>query len=198
VRLLVEGQRLICGDLHFRCAIGRGGFTANKKEGDGCTPLGTFALRECWYRADRLGKPVTELPLRVIEEQDGWCDDPASGEYNRHIRTSPSPLEGEGRGGGVSSSNYINKTPPLPNPPPQGGREYSYERLWHENHVYDIIIPLGYNDNPVIPGKGSAIFLHVARANYEPTEGCIALALPDLLALLAACDNGTVMEIRET
>lgn len=59
-----------------------------------------------------------------------------------------------------------------------------YEKLWREDNVYDIIVPLGYNDDPATPGKGSAIFMHVARENYSPTEGCVALSLPDLLRIL--------------
>jgi L,D-peptidoglycan transpeptidase YkuD (ErfK/YbiS/YcfS/YnhG family) len=58
------------------------------------------------------------------------------------------------------------------------------EELWLDDHVYDVIVPLGYNDDPVIPGRGSAIFLHVARPDFAPTAGCVALALPDLLAVL--------------
>lgn len=64
----------------------------------------------------------------------------------------------------------------------------SAERLWRGDHLYDLIVPLGYNDDPVIPGHGSAIFLHVARPDYSGTEGCVALALPDLLQVLAAAD----------
>jgi L,D-peptidoglycan transpeptidase YkuD (ErfK/YbiS/YcfS/YnhG family) len=66
----------------------------------------------------------------------------------------------------------------------------SAETLWREDGVYDLIVPLGYNDDPVIPGRGSAIFLHVARPGYEPTEGCVALACDDLLRLLAEADAG--------
>jgi len=62
-----------------------------------------------------------------------------------------------------------------------------HEKLWRDDGIYDVIVVLGYNDDPVVPGQGSAIFLHVARPGYEPTEGCIALALDDLLALLEAC-----------
>jgi L,D-peptidoglycan transpeptidase YkuD (ErfK/YbiS/YcfS/YnhG family) len=51
--------------------------------------------------------------------------------------------------------------------------------------VYDLIGVLGWNDAPVVKGRGSAIFLHVARWDYAPTEGCVALALPDLSRLLA-------------
>lgn len=62
----------------------------------------------------------------------------------------------------------------------------SHETLWREDDVYDVVVVLGYNDAPVIPGRGSAIFLHVAQPDYAGTEGCVALALPDLLAVLAA------------
>ncbi|CAF0838183.1 unnamed protein product [Rotaria sordida] len=56
----------------------------------------------------------------------------------------------------------------------------SHERLWLENHLYDIIGILGYNDDPVIAGRGSAIFLHIAHPDMRPTDGCIALSLDDL------------------
>jgi L,D-peptidoglycan transpeptidase YkuD (ErfK/YbiS/YcfS/YnhG family) len=48
---------------------------------------------------------------------------------------------------------------------------------------------LGYNDAPVLPGRGSAIFLHLAAPDYRPTEGCIALARADLVAVLAGADG---------
>ncbi|HBK08054.1 MAG TPA: hypothetical protein DDZ81_19735 [Acetobacteraceae bacterium] len=61
----------------------------------------------------------------------------------------------------------------------------SAEALWREDGVYDIIGVLGWNDDPVRAGHGSAIFLHVARPDYAPTEGCIALAPDDLILVLA-------------
>ena len=61
----------------------------------------------------------------------------------------------------------------------------SAEHLWRDDGVYDLIVVLGYNDAPVVPGRGSAIFLHVARPDYSPTDGCVALAEADLLGLLA-------------
>jgi hypothetical protein len=70
-----------------------------------------------------------------------------------------------------------------------------HEKLWREDHVYDLIVELGYNDDPVVPGRGSAIFLHVARPDYSSTEGCVACGLDDLLALLAAAKPGDVLEI---
>ncbi|CAF1452520.1 unnamed protein product [Adineta ricciae] len=59
-----------------------------------------------------------------------------------------------------------------------------HEKLWLEENVYDIIGVLGYNDDPVRIGRGSAIFLHVATSNMEPTAGCIALSLDDLCWVL--------------
>jgi L,D-peptidoglycan transpeptidase YkuD (ErfK/YbiS/YcfS/YnhG family) len=59
------------------------------------------------------------------------------------------------------------------------------EEIWRQDALYDLIGVLGWNDAPVRRGRGSAIFLHVARADYAPTDGCIALALGDLRQLLA-------------
>ena len=61
-----------------------------------------------------------------------------------------------------------------------------HEELWRTDGLYDIVGVLAWNDAPVERGRGSAIFLHVARPDYGPTEGCVALALPDLQAVLAA------------
>ncbi|SLN20239.1 L,D-transpeptidase family protein [Oceanibacterium hippocampi] len=60
----------------------------------------------------------------------------------------------------------------------------SHERLWRDDELYDLIVVVGHNDDPVVPGAGSAIFLHVARRDYSPTEGCVALAREDLAELL--------------
>ena len=72
----------------------------------------------------------------------------------------------------------------------------SCEHLWRDDHVYDVIVVLGHNDDPPKPGLGSAIFLHVARADLGPTEGCVALAADDLLALLARIAPDTALLIR--
>ncbi|MEO9190886.1 MAG: L,D-transpeptidase family protein [Acetobacteraceae bacterium] len=74
---------------------------------------------------------------------------------------------------------------------PHPGR---HEALWREDAVYDVAGVLGWNDAPVRRGEGSAIFLHVARADFAPTEGCVALALADLLGVLAA--GLTEIEVR--
>lgn len=60
----------------------------------------------------------------------------------------------------------------------------SYENLWRNDALYDVVIVIGYNDKPIKTGKGSAIFLHIAQNQYQPTHGCITLAKNDLLAIL--------------
>ena len=65
-----------------------------------------------------------------------------------------------------------------------------HEELWRRDGLYDVVGVLGWNDAPVLRGRGSAIFLHVARADYAPTEGCVALSRPDLLAVLGAGVTG--------
>ena len=135
----------------FHCALGRGGVTSEKREGDGATPVGRFALRELLYRADRGHPPQCRLPTRALQPADGWSDDPADELYNRAV-TLPHPAR--------------------------------HEQLWRDDALYDLIVPLGYNDDPPVAGRGSAIFLHVAADDFGPTEGCVALARADLMQIL--------------
>ena len=67
-------------------ALGRGGIIANKREGDGGTPKGTFRPRQLWWRADRHPRPRTFLPSRAIRPEDTWCEDPHSRQYNQPLR----------------------------------------------------------------------------------------------------------------
>ena len=64
--------------------------------------------------------------------------------------------------------------------------EARHEPLWRDDPIYDVIGVLGWNDDPPVKDRGSAIFLHLARPDFAPTEGCIALSLKDLLTVLAA------------
>jgi L,D-peptidoglycan transpeptidase YkuD (ErfK/YbiS/YcfS/YnhG family) len=73
----------------------------------------------------------------------------------------------------------------------------SAERLWREDDVYDIIVVLGHNDDPVVAGLGSAIFMHVARPGFTGTEGCVALKLEDLRQLLETAQIGDAVEIAQ-
>jgi L,D-peptidoglycan transpeptidase YkuD (ErfK/YbiS/YcfS/YnhG family) len=73
----------------------------------------------------------------------------------------------------------------------------SAEKMWRDDNLYDIVVILGHNDDPVVAGMGSAIFLHCARPDYGPTAGCVALAKADLVALLAIAQAGDCIEILE-
>jgi L,D-peptidoglycan transpeptidase YkuD (ErfK/YbiS/YcfS/YnhG family) len=77
---------LTAGGQGIDCALGRAGITRDKREGDGATPGGRFALRRVLYRADRIARPATKLPCAAIAKDDGWCDDAANPDYNRAIR----------------------------------------------------------------------------------------------------------------
>ena len=70
----------------------------------------------------------------------------------------------------------------------------SAERLWRDDGLYDVIVLLGHNDAPPVPNRGSAIFLHCRDAD-RPTEGCVAVARADLLALLPGVRMGDVVAI---
>jgi L,D-peptidoglycan transpeptidase YkuD (ErfK/YbiS/YcfS/YnhG family) len=129
-----------------------------KREGDGTTPLGCFALRQVLYRADRGVRPRSSLPLRAIRGHDGWSEDPGDPNYNRLVKLSP---------------------------------RNTSDCLTRQNHLYDLIIVLGYNDLPRVRGRGSAIFVHLARDGYTPTAGCIGLSRHDLLTLLAHAKRGS-------
>lgn len=151
------------GERRIRCALGRAGITADKREGDHATPAGSLPMRRVLYRPDREAPPRTRLPLTPIAPADGWCDAPQDPAYNRPVR--------------------------LPHPA-------SAETLWREDGLYDLLIVLGWNDDPVMPGRGSAIFLHLMAPDGGRTEGCIALQRPDLLSVLAEADAASRVVVR--
>jgi len=145
------------------CAIGRGGLTESKHEGDGKTPTGTFAMRAILWRPDRVRRPISRLPAAALSPRAGWCTAPGNPAYNAPVL--------------------------LPYPAPS-------EALWRHDHMYDLILILGYNDAPVRPGRGSAIFLHIASPGLAPTAGCIALRRPDLEHVLADAVTGSTVIVR--
>jgi L,D-peptidoglycan transpeptidase YkuD (ErfK/YbiS/YcfS/YnhG family) len=77
---------LTAGAQTIPVALGRSGIVANKREGDGGTPRGTFRPRRVWWRADRHPRPRTFLPTRAIRPEDAWCEDPGSRHYNQPVR----------------------------------------------------------------------------------------------------------------
>lgn len=135
----------------FRCALGRSGIVSDKREGDGGTPIGSFALRRLFVRADKGRAPKAPVPVTITAEDDGWCDAPEHPHYNKAIKLPFSA---------------------------------SHEKMWREDHVYDLVLVIGHNDNPPLPFKGSAVFVHLAHTDYRPTEGCIAFSRADLETIL--------------
>lgn len=136
----------------FAVSLGRAGLVADKREGDGGTPVGAWSLRRLLYRPDRLPAPVSALPVAPIAPDDGWCDAPDDPAYNRPVK--------------------------LPYPA-------SHEVMWREDHLYDLVVVVGHNDDPPAAGEGSAIFIHLKRDDGGPTAGCVAFTREDLLWLAA-------------
>jgi L,D-peptidoglycan transpeptidase YkuD (ErfK/YbiS/YcfS/YnhG family) len=142
---------LTAGGRTIPVALGRGGILANKREGDGGTPMGTFRPRRLWWRADRHPRPRTFLIVHAIGPEDAWCEDPNDRHYNRPVRLD------RDRGG---------------------------DRLKRDDHLYDFIVEIDHNTVPRVAGRGSAVFLHLARANFAPTAGCVSMTKSAMLRLL--------------
>jgi len=87
-----------------------------------------------------------------------------------------------------SNSKYYNKMIKFP-------FNLGAEKLWLKENIYDVLIILDYNLRPTIKKKGSAIFLHISRRNYKPTEGCIAIAKKDMNLLITKINNKTKISI---
>lgn len=85
---------LVQGQSRVRCALGRSGLRAIKREGDGATPLGRFRLLRAQYRADRISRPRAAVPLQPLRRDDGWCDAAGDRNYNRAVR-HPYPASAE-------------------------------------------------------------------------------------------------------
>jgi L,D-peptidoglycan transpeptidase YkuD (ErfK/YbiS/YcfS/YnhG family) len=85
-------------------------------------------------------------------------------------------------------SIFYNKQIKLPS-------KFSYERLYRKDRIYDLLAVLNYNINPAIKNKGSAIFMHIAKKNYSPTAGCVALKKNDLIKLLEIIKKDTKVKI---
>lgn len=146
------------GPLVLRCGLGRAGMTAQKREGDGATPIGRWPIIGVLYRPDqfhgfyfsgvkRFGRPTSRM--------DGWCDAIGDRNYNRPVQ--------------------------LPYPE-------NAEQLWRDDHLYDVVVVLSHNQRPRMQGGGSAIFLHLARelrnGDIGPTAGCVSLRRHDLAIVL--------------
>lgn len=151
------------GDRRFPCALGRSGITHNKREGDGATPAGRYEIVDIRYRADRVQRPATRLPLRPSRPAEGWCDAVGDRNYNRPVR--------------------------MPYPK-------SAETMWRTDNLYDVVVILDWNLTRRSQGRGSAIFFHLARPGFLPTEGCVAVRLADMRQILRRLKPGAAIEVR--
>jgi L,D-peptidoglycan transpeptidase YkuD (ErfK/YbiS/YcfS/YnhG family) len=157
-----RGGRLYWSGGNVAAAVGRAGVKADKHEGDGATPAGTYPLVSILYRPDRVAPPRSQLPVRALVPNAGWVDEPSDANYNRPVS--------------------------LPYPA-------SAEQLWRDDELYDALIVIGYNMEPVVPGAGSAIFLHIATPDFAPTAGCVAVEREILLGLLPLLGPGSQIVI---
>ena len=85
-------------------------------------------------------------------------------------------------------SSFYNKEIKIPN-------KFNYEQFYRKDNLYDIIVPLNYNTNPILKNKGSAIFIHIAKNNYKPTAGCIGIKKSNLIKLLSIIKKNTKVKI---
>jgi L,D-peptidoglycan transpeptidase YkuD (ErfK/YbiS/YcfS/YnhG family) len=137
----------------FTGRVGYNGLSAKHHEGDGTTPMGNYGFESTMYGL--LSSPGVHYPYTRVTCGDWWDEDPRSSEYNRFVTI----------GCGAH--------------PTFGGGS---EALWKTIPAYDSFAVIAYNTNPVVPGRGSAIFLHLGTKT--PTNGCVSLGQSSLLSTL--------------
>lgn len=159
---LQECGRTVLGP--WRARVGRSGLSAHRREGDGTTPIGTFAIGPTVYGLD--ADPGVKLRYHRLVCGDWWDEDPASATYNRfrHVACGASP--------------------------PFGGDS---EALWRAAVAYREFAVIEFNARPVVPGRGSGMFLHDDTGSG--TNGCVSLPRPELVALLRRLRLGASITI---
>jgi L,D-peptidoglycan transpeptidase YkuD (ErfK/YbiS/YcfS/YnhG family) len=126
-----------------------------KIERDKRAPAGIFEIGKI-YTYDAKLPDGADYPFHQVTDADVWSDDPRSPNYNRHVVIDP-------------------KNPP---------DNYSHERMRPGDAAYHWIIEIRHNENPVVPGAGSAIFFHTRRGETRPTSGCTTMSVENLVALI--------------
>ena len=162
MHIIIQNRILTFNDYKVKCAVGKRGIRAKKREGDLITPKGKFKIKSILYRKDRIFNIKSKIKKLPIQKNMGWCDDPKSKKYNKLIRF---PFK------------------------------YNAEKLYRKDNTYDIILVLSYNFNPIKKGKGSAIFIHVAKRDYKSTAGCIAISKKDLNKIIKKINKKTIVSI---
>ena len=144
--------------------VGRNGVSAHHREGDGTTPIGTFGIGPAMYGSKH--DPGVRYRYHRIVCGDWWSEDADSPTYNtfQHVRCGTRPpFRAESEG------------------------------LWKPTAAYGHFAVIDYNAHPAVPGRGSAIFLHVGTGG--PTNGCVSLAYPRLRQVLRWLRPGDAPEI---
>ena len=133
--------------------LGQRGVSANKREGDRTTPAGAFGFLSTMYGI--AASPAVRYRYHRIVCGDWWVEDPRSPWYNRfrHVRCGSKPRF-----------------------------RVTSEDLSRSPTAYRHLAVIAYNTDPVVPGRGSGIFVHASTG--RPTLGCVSLPLPQLLTLL--------------
>lgn len=156
-----------CGKRVFgpwRARVGRSGLSAHHREGNGTTPTGTYDIGPIVYGLDP--DPGVRVRYHRLNCGDWWDEDSRSSTYNafRHVACNTSP--------------------------PFGGGS---EALWRIRPAYRLFALIEYNPAPAVPGRGSAIFLHVDTG--RPTNGCVSLPVGELRSLLVKLRAGATISI---
>lgn len=139
----------------YSALVGLNGLSAHHREGDDTTPLGLFGFQSTMYGV--LANPGVDFAYHHLVCGDWWDEQPSSPLYNHFVHV------------------------PCGTKPDFGGGS---EALWETVPSYDYFAVIAYNRHPIVPGKGSAIFLHVS--NGSPTAGCVSVPVGDLLRVLRA------------
>jgi L,D-peptidoglycan transpeptidase YkuD (ErfK/YbiS/YcfS/YnhG family) len=169
----ISSSQVKWGEEIFLCGVGKTGFIAenHKQEGDGKTPCGKYEFLKVYYRPDRVDVPQTVLPTYAIHKDSAWCDDRNHFLYNKYFDLNT-----------LSASNIK-----------------SFENLWREDHLYDILMVVNHNYEPAVPNMGSAIFIHCTHKEesppYKPSLGCLKLDIVNLESILKQADKQSVWEI---
>lgn len=127
-----------------------------KRERDGRTPAGVFELGKI-YTADKALPAGSDYPFVTVTSADAWPDDPTNAFYNRFV-SFPDPSE----------------RPPW----------FQKQRMKSTDWAYRWRIEIRHNSEPILPGRGSAIFFHIRRGETKPTSGCTTLAEDELVRLI--------------
>jgi L,D-peptidoglycan transpeptidase YkuD (ErfK/YbiS/YcfS/YnhG family) len=153
---------LVAGKAVFPCALGSGGISSNKREGDGATPLASMRILCGYFRGDHVAGKRTRLAMTPIDAALGWCEVPADRNYNRPVKI------------------------------PYGA---SHETMRRADNLYDYCLVLDWNISPRRRGRGSAIFFHLARSGFTPTQGCVAVTEKVMKRLLPLLSHRTVLRV---